>query len=65
MHVEDKNGWGELVYRCCSRDDAGHETCDEIWDDEWVWVLRTFVIIITILLFLYFPSVIPKVSAGV
>ena len=62
MHIGDVNGWGQLVYRCCSRDDAGNETCGEIWDDEWVWVLRAFIVIITVLLFLYFPIMIPKVG---
>nr|KAG5694261.1 hypothetical protein BaRGS_021576 [Batillaria attramentaria] len=61
MHVGDYDGWGRLVYRCCHRDDEGNESCNNISDDEWVWVLRAFIITVSALLFLYFPTFIPKV----
>ncbi|KAK7479934.1 hypothetical protein BaRGS_00028842, partial [Batillaria attramentaria] len=60
MHVGDYDGWGRLVYRCCHRDDEGNESCNNISDDEWVWVLRAFIITVSALLFLYFPTFIPK-----
>ncbi|KAK7102141.1 uncharacterized protein [Littorina saxatilis] len=60
MHVGSKDGWGRLVYYCCSRNDAGNEFCSEISDDHWVWVLRSFIVILSVLLFLYFPMMIPK-----
>ncbi|XP_070175037.1 uncharacterized protein [Littorina saxatilis] len=60
MHVGSENGWGRLVYYCCSRNDAGNEFCSEIGDDYWVWVLRSFIVIVSVLLFLYFPKMIPK-----
>ncbi|KAL8613064.1 hypothetical protein ACOMHN_008833 [Nucella lapillus] len=60
QRVGDFSGWGRLVYHCCSRNDAGQETCTDVSDDDWVWILRAFIVIITILLFLYFPKLIPK-----
>ena len=64
MHVKDYDGWGRLVYHCCSRNDDGHETCSDTSDDAWVWVLRAFIIIVTTLLFLHFPRLIPKVTVS-
>ncbi|XP_076447449.1 uncharacterized protein LOC143284557 [Babylonia areolata] len=60
QHVGNFSGSGRLVYRCCSRDNQGLEACSEESDDEWVWVLRAFIITLCILLFLYFPRLIPR-----
>ncbi|XP_059153421.1 uncharacterized protein LOC131939235 isoform X2 [Physella acuta] len=59
-HISDNNGWGRLLYRCCGLDNSKELYCDDVFEDDWVWALRAFIISITCILFLYFPMFIPE-----
>ncbi|GFO36738.1 hypothetical protein PoB_006324300 [Plakobranchus ocellatus] len=59
MTIRDDDGWGKLNYRCCGFEaDILH--CSDVHEDEWVWILRAFIMAVTILLFLYFPVLLPR-----
>lgn len=60
MRIIDDNGWGKQGYKCCRMSSAGHVTCYLVADDIWIWVLRSLIIIASVVLFLYFPLLIPK-----
>ncbi|GFR66138.1 hypothetical protein ElyMa_000220800 [Elysia marginata] len=59
MTIRNENNWGKLTYKCC-----GFESdilqCRDVKEDAWVWVLRAFIMTVTILLFLYFPVILPR-----
>ncbi|XP_059153412.1 uncharacterized protein LOC131939229 [Physella acuta] len=58
--VVDNEGWGRLVYRCCGYDSDKRMSCHDVYEGTWVWVLRSFILALTLILFLYFPLLIPK-----
>ncbi|RUS86074.1 hypothetical protein EGW08_006167 [Elysia chlorotica] len=59
MTIRNENDWGKLTYKCC-----GFESdilqCRDVIEDAWVWVLRAFIMTVTVLLFLYFPAILPR-----
>ena len=48
-----------LCPRCCGFEDDILQ-CRDVMEDAWVWVLRAFIMAVTVLLFLYFPVILPR-----
>ncbi|XP_059153423.1 uncharacterized protein LOC131939240 [Physella acuta] len=58
--VDDDDGWGRLVYRCCGYDYRKHLYCDDVYNGDWVWALQIFILTLTVIIFLYIPLLIPE-----
>ncbi|XP_013075310.2 uncharacterized protein LOC106061662 isoform X1 [Biomphalaria glabrata] len=59
-NIADNDGWGKLVYRCCGFNSDKVQLCSTVQEEDWVWALQAVIITLTIILFFYFPSLIPS-----